>query len=410
MAETRHYAERVNILKKIRIGNQWRFKPVALHNGRLVRDHVLVAGREEHHPEGSYYIDWYQDGKRKRKAVPESADVVHAARVKSIELNARKAGILPAAPEEAKARRLETGAAIDDYLDFIHTHRKRRTYFAYRYTLDGMLRQSYRKRTVEEVTREDIFQFMTDCYKKGLGKRTVYGKLVVVLQFFKRYGKSRLLEPGDWPDYVETIRPIYEAEEIEAMLKAASDREQTLLKFLLCSGFRDQEVRTVMWRDIDFRNHVARVTAKPQWRFTPKNWEERAVPLPDGLIEGLRRLKTETFSTPAQLVFPNKRGKPDSELDTLIKKIAERAKLNCGLCVTKHGNRCAAGPYCRNYYLHKFRHTFATEHLRGGIDIRTLQTWMGHRDIQSTMVYLKGVQSKDVLAKVNAGALAAYAG
>jgi hypothetical protein len=49
---------------------------------------------------------------------------------------------------------------------------------------------------------------------------------------------------------------------------------------------------------------------------------------------------------------------------------------------------------------------FANEHLRHGIDIRTLQTWMGHRDIKSSMVYLKGVQSKDALVKVNAGPLA----
>jgi hypothetical protein len=34
---------------------------------------------------------------------------------------------------------------------------------------------------------------------------------------------------------------------------------------------------------------------------------------------------------------------------------------------------------------------------------------MGHRDIKSTMVYLKGVLSKDALARVNAGALARYA-
>jgi integrase/recombinase XerD len=39
-------------------------------------------------------------------------------------------------------------------------------------------------------------------------------------------------------------------------------------------------------------------------------------------------------------------------------------------------------------------------------DIRTLQSWMGHRDIKSIMIYLKGVQSKAALAKVNAGALA----
>jgi hypothetical protein len=32
---------------------------------------------------------------------------------------------------------------------------------------------------------------------------------------------------------------------------------------------------------------------------------------------------------------------------------------------------------------------------------------MSRRDITSTMVYLKGVQSKDALAKLNAGSLAA---
>jgi len=44
---------------------------------------------------------------------------------------------------------------------------------------------------VEDVSREDIVKFMTDCYKRGLGGRTVYDKLVVVLQMFKRYGKTR---------------------------------------------------------------------------------------------------------------------------------------------------------------------------------------------------------------------------
>src|SRR5256885_16105328 len=90
----------------------------------------------------------------------------------------------------------------------------------------------------------------------------------------------------------------------------------------------------------------------------------------------------------------------------IVKRFPKRAKLNCGQCATKPGNKCAQGPHCRHFFLHKFRHTFATEHLRHGIDIRTLQSWMGHRDIKSTIVYLQGVQSKDALAKVNAGALA----
>ena len=32
--------------------------------------------------------------------------------------------------------------------------------------------------------------------------------------------------------------------------------------------------------------------------------------------------------------------------------------------------------------------TYATRHHQDGIDIRTVQQWMGHPDITSTMVYL----------------------
>lgn len=121
--------------------------------------------------------------------------------------------------------------------------------------------------------------------------RTVYDKLVVVLQFFKRFGKTKLIESNDWPGYVETIRPIYEAEEIEAMFHSAEEDESLFLEFLLASGFRDREERHVTWRDVDFRNSVVLVTAKPLWGFRPKNWEERAVPLPTALIEQLRKFK-----------------------------------------------------------------------------------------------------------------------
>jgi len=39
--------------------------------------------------------------------------------------------------------------------------------------------------------------------------------------------------------------------------------------------------------------------------------------------------------------------------------------------------------------------------LRAGTDIRTLQVWMGHKDLASTMRYLKAGYGKDLLAKVN---------
>lgn len=408
MLKAGQYAKRVNVVKYVKIEDKWRFAPVVQKNGKIVRDQVRVQGKAASHPEGSYYIEWRENGIRRREPVAHFAELVDRARRKLIELEARKEGLIESNHDDTQHARVKVEAAITEYLQFIEGHRKKRTHMTYRYTLDTLLRQSCRKTYVDQVTREDILQFMTDCYHKKLGKRTVYDKVVVVLQLFKRYGKSSLLESNDWPDYVETIRPIYEAEELEAMFRVASKYEATLIKFLLGSGLRDQEIRFLLWRDIDFKANVVRVTAKPQWEFTPKNWEERAIPIPSGLVEHLRKLKADRDAVPAQLVFPNRRGNPDSEMDMIVKRLAERAELNCGLCVTEHGNKCAEGPYCTNYFLHKFRHTFATEHLRHGIDIRTLQSWMGHRDIKSTMVYLKGVQSKDALAKVNAGALAQY--
>ena len=191
------------------------------------------------------------------------------------------------------------------------------------------------------------------------------------------------------------------------MFNAATEDEADLLKFILGSGFRDQEIRYVEYLDLDFRHHLARVTAKARWGFTPKNWEERTVPLPAGLMERLRKRKERKQARPHDLVFGNTKGRPDSEMDMVVKRVAERARLNCGQCVTEHGNKCAEGPYCMNFFLHKFRHTFATNHLRDGVDIRTVQSWLGHRDIKSTMVYLKGIRSKDAAQKVNSGELAA---
>ena len=87
-------------------------------------------------------------------------------------------------------------------------HRKPRTHLTYRFTLNTLLRAAFKKKYVEDATRQDAIDFMTYCYEQGLGKRTVYDKLVTVLQLFKRHDRTGLMERGEWPKYVETIRPV----------------------------------------------------------------------------------------------------------------------------------------------------------------------------------------------------------
>ena len=54
-----------------------------------------------------------------------------------------------------------------------------------------------------------------------------------------------------------------------------------------------------------------------------------------------------------------------------------------------------------NFWLHKFRATFATRHLWNGVDLRTVQMWLGHSDMDSTIRYLKPSRSQTVKDKVN---------
>jgi len=72
---------RVNLTKYIKIGSeQWRFCPaVASSNGRVKPDHVLVNGTAEVHKERSYYIEWYEGGKRRRQSVGKNATDAQAA-------------------------------------------------------------------------------------------------------------------------------------------------------------------------------------------------------------------------------------------------------------------------------------------------------------------------------------------
>jgi integrase/recombinase XerD len=167
MKKPKSYVNRVNVLKKVRINENWKLAPVVEKQGKIVRDHVLVSGNDEHHSEGQYYLEWYQADQRRRQSVGGFDAMLEAARRKSVELEALRLGVIKADTTMAKQpARTSISDAIARYLAFVEAHRSPRTFLTYRYTLGTLLRESYTKRYVDEVTREDILDFMNYCHNK----------------------------------------------------------------------------------------------------------------------------------------------------------------------------------------------------------------------------------------------------
>jgi len=422
MATASTYAERVNITKYIKHDGQWRFAPVARRaSGSIHWDHVLVDGISIHHPEGKYFIEWREDGARRRRSVGTiPSEVLGEAQRQRAFLDAKAAGIEVAEGENQRAtRQLLVPDAVKRYLRDIKMNKAESTYNHYNHALT-LFKKSLSKATVDAVDRDDMMDFQEFLYKQGLAARTVKHKTTIVASFLKSFGVQKLLRKGDWPRYTEEDPESYTKEELKKFFNACTPDEYLLFQFFLQSGMRDSEVRHAVWTDIDFNHSTVRVKRKEanaaqDWSFDPKSRKGREIPLPDFLIKLLAEAKEKSKSK-SKLIFPSKPhskapnarpgGKPSDEFLEYCKAIALRAGLNCGDCENAEGEICAAAACCEHFYLHKFRATFATMHLQSGVDIVTVSRWLGHKDIKTTMRYLTAARGEDVRKKVNTGLLA----
>src|SRR6266404_5161600 len=89
-----------------------------------------IDGHEARHPEGAYYIEWYEGSRRRRLSVGKNAADANARRLaKEAELNAANHGV-PLAKSEQNGHTSLT-AAVADYLEEIKLTKKYKTHAAY---------------------------------------------------------------------------------------------------------------------------------------------------------------------------------------------------------------------------------------------------------------------------------------
>ena len=107
--------------------------------------------------------------------------------------------------------------------------------------------------------------------------------------------------------------------------------------------------------------------SRPDWH--TKNYESRTIPMNHTLVAALRKAPHRlgsrlVFSTPEGTAYKN-----THHIVTAPRRAAERAGIQGGVT------------------FHELRHTFCSHAQMQGVDARTVQRWMGHRDLLTTLRY-----------------------
>ena len=232
-----------------------------------------------------------------------------------------------------------------------------------------------------KVTLEQLDQFAKALQELGVGPRSVARILSGVRSFYRfltlekeiETDPTELLESPKIGKHLPEVLSLPEIDAIEAAIdlsKPEGVRDLAIIEVLFSCGLRISELVGLKLSELYLEEGYIRVHGKGR--------KERLVPIGDSAIKCLRnwfvvRQGIEVKPGEEDYVFISlRRGKHLSRISLFvyIKEYAEKAGIR------------------KNISPHTFRHSFATQLLEGGANLRAIQAMLGHEDIGTTEIYM----------------------
>ncbi len=390
-------------------GKGWRYKAVPKGAGRRP---AVEAGTKFHvrYSDASGKFVWSQAFDSFEEAQREA---------EGLELNAKAVGLGLTVEEfrdRANSKRTTIKLAIENFLADARNTKKKKTVAGYEHNLKQFQESLDKKiRFIDEITKKTLSDFRDFLAGKRYEARTQHNRLMTVLSLLKKNKiKTDFSLTSDLPEFEEEPAVPYEPAELRKLFAAMNPEETIRYKFFLGTACREKEVTFAAWQDIDFARGIYHVRRKPDVGFTPKKHESRDVKMPTELVEMLRERKKHAKHP--RWIFVNVEGRPDNHFLRKFKRIALRAKVNCGNCVApwtsgryhtlrKIETTCKTHPVCEHHYLHRLRKTCASNWEAKQVPVRTIQYMLGHKSLETTMRYLGIVNLDSLTDKIDAANL-----
>jgi len=238
---------------------------------------------------------------------------------------------------------------------------------------------------INEIDRQEVLEYQMYLMNKKpeISLNTQQGYLVILKSFMGYLVKSNkmLSNPAgdvELPRQKRSLpRGIMTVKEVRKLLKQPDVedkyglRDRAILEVLYSTGIRNQEIRELKVRDVDFKEQTMRI-------IDGKGRKDRIVPIGKASSEYLRQyiqksrpLFLKNKEEQALFVGAKQRSLARATLSGIVRQYVKKAKIK------------------KQVTAHSLRHSCATHMLRNRASLRHIQVLLGHKSLETTQKYMQ---------------------
>lgn len=266
---------------------------------------------------------------------------------------------------------------INDYINYLKIERQlsNNTIDSYKRDLEDFYK--FTNKSYKFITKDDVINYLGYLNNK-INPRSINRHIVSIKNYFKFLEKNNSIKSNPCDEITGLKTPkklpkVLSEDDINKLLDielndAFSYRNKAMLELMYSSGLRVSELLNLEVNNIDFNMNLVRVFGKGS--------KERIVPIDDIATKYLSEYisiyrNTLLKNKESDLLFLNSRGDKLTRQGffKILKTIAR-----------EKGIKKELSP-------HTLRHSFATHLLNHGADLRSIQTMLGHENIETTQIY-----------------------
>lgn len=228
---------------------------------------------------------------------------------------------------------------------------------------------------IEKVTPNDIYIWLYRLQNESkpnhggqMSNRTLDGAKTIICTFFKWANTEGYIEKNPCANikpikYTRKERESLSEEELEMIRNACeSARDKAIIEVLYSTGCRVTEFTDIKIKDVDLDNGEILVLGKGgKYRRVYLNVKAKLA-----IVE---YLKTRNDTLPYLFISRQKKQMSKNAIEHIVKNIGVKSGIE------------------RRIYPHLFRHTTATIGIQRGMNVVDVQKILGHKSLDTTMIY-----------------------